>query len=83
MRKLRTKRQIGLWIMEELHKLPECADARVSIQYELDERAPDGCNWSDSVVVKCGVNDREDVIERLRPILRRARCSFNVSEPQP
>jgi hypothetical protein len=83
MRKLRTRQQIGDWITQELRKHAECADARVSVQYELDEPEADGCNWADNVIVNSGVNDRDDVLERLRPILREARRTFNVSEPSP
>jgi hypothetical protein len=82
MRELRTRKQISEWMTEELRKHPECADARVRVQYQLRKPEPDGCNWSDSVVINSGKSDREDVMEHLRPILRRARRSFNVSEQQ-
>lgn len=82
MRELRTRKEISEWITTELRKYPECSDASVSVQFELRMPDPEGCNWSDSVVINAGKSDREDVLENLRPILRRARRSFNVNERQ-
>ena len=83
MRESRTRKEISEWMTRELRKQPECADARASVQYELQEPDPDGCNWSDSVLVNCGESDRDDVLARLVPIVRRDRRSFNVSGRKP
>lgn len=82
MRELRTRKEISEWITTELRKHSACTDARVSVQFELREPEPDGCNWSDNVIINSGKSDREEVLEHLRPILHRARRSFNVSERQ-
>lgn len=68
MRELKTRQQISDWINERLQAVPECADATVSVQYELREPAPDGCNWSEDLVLNYGTSKSEAVRQHLRPL---------------
>lgn len=81
MRELKTRDEVSQSIAAELRKQPKCADVEVSVQYELQEPDPDGCNWSEDLIVNAGGGDYDEVIRRLRPIHIRARELFNVSEP--
>ena len=81
MRELRTRQEISDWLTHELRIYPECADASATVQYELREPLPDGCNWSEDLVLNCGTSDRGAVLSHLRPLHREARRRFNVSEP--
>ncbi len=80
MRELKTQQQISDWITKRLQAFPACADATVIIQYEIQEPAPDGCNWSEDLVVNYGTSQREIVLQHLRPLHQEARRRFNVSE---
>jgi hypothetical protein len=80
MRELKTRQQISDWITLRLQASPECADATASVQHELQEPAPDGCNWSEDLVLSYGTSDSEAVLQHLRPLHQEARRRFNVSE---
>jgi hypothetical protein len=81
LRELKMRQQISDWINERLQAVPECADATVSVQYELREPAPDGCNWSEDLVLNYGTSKSEAVLQHLRPLHREARRRFNVGGP--
>jgi len=55
-------------------------ETTVSVQYELLEPEPDGCNWSRDLVINYGRDDCENVLRHLRPLYEDARRRFNVSE---
>jgi len=80
LRELKTPQQISDWITERLQAFAGCADATVIIQYEIQEPASDGCNWSEDLVLNYGTSQREVVLQHLRPLHREARRRFNVSE---
>lgn len=80
MRELKTRQQISDWITERLQAFPGCADATVIVPYEIQEPAPDGCNWSEDLVLNYGTSRIEVVLQHLRPLHREARRRFNVSE---
>jgi len=50
-------------------------------QYELQKPVPDGCNWSEDIVLNYGTSQSEAVLQHLRPLHREARRRFNVGEP--
>jgi len=81
MRELKTRQQISEWITKRLQAFPECADATLSVQYELRKPAPDGCNWSEDLVLNYGASQSEPVLQHLRPLHREARRRLNVCEP--
>lgn len=78
MRELKTPKQISEWITDRLQAFPGCEHATVIIQYEIQVPAPDGCNWSEDLVLNYGTNQREVVLQHLRPLHREARRRFNV-----
>ena len=77
MRELKTQQQISDWITKRLQAFP-CADATVIIQYEIQEPAPDGCNWSEDLVVNYGTSQREIVLQHLRPLHQEARAAAST-----
>lgn len=81
MRELMTRQQISDWINERLQAFEDCADATVSVPYGIQEPAPDGCNWSEDLVLSFGTCQSETVLQHLRPLHREARRRFNVREP--
>ena len=80
MRQLKSRKEISDWMTGKLRMCQGCSTATVTIQFEVLEPYPDGCNWSDDLTVNFGLDDREDVLRNLRPILAEARRLFNVSE---
>jgi hypothetical protein len=80
MRELMTQLGISSWITARLRSFPECADAEVTVQYELHEPEADGCNWSRDLVINYGRSDSQAVQRRLRPLCKEARRRFNIDE---
>ena len=80
MRELKTRQQISDWITQKLRAFPECADAKVTVQYELREPDNEGCNWSRDLILNYGRSGSEAVLQHLRPLHQEARWRFNVSE---
>jgi hypothetical protein len=80
MRELKTRQQISDWITQSLQAFPECADARATVQYELQEPDAEGCNWSRDLILNYGRSDSDAVLRHLRPLHQEARRRFNVSE---
>jgi hypothetical protein len=81
MRELKSRQEISDWITARLRAFPDCADAIVTVQYELQEPGPDGCNWSHDLILNYGRSDSDAVTRHLRPLHQEARRLFNVSEP--
>jgi hypothetical protein len=81
MRELKTRQEISTWITQKLQAFPGCADATVTVQYQLREPMSDGCNWTDDLLLNYGTGDSESVLQHLRPLHQEARRRFNVSEP--
>lgn len=81
MRELKTRKEISDWLTQRLQAIPECSDAKVSVQYQLLAPDADGCNWNRDVVFNFGMSDPDTVRERVLPIYEEARRRFNVSEP--
>ncbi len=77
-RELKTPQQISDWITDRLQTFPGCPDATVIIQYEIQEPSPDGCNWSEDLLLNYGTCQREVVLQHLRPLHREARRRFYV-----
>lgn len=80
MRELRTREEISQWITHRLRKEPGCADADVTIQYELQKPEPGGCNWSEDLIVNAGIGDLDEITQRLSPIHLEARRRFNLKK---
>lgn len=80
MRELRTRQQISDWITPRLQAFPECADANVTVQYELQEADAEGCNWSHDLILNYGSSDSDAVLRHLRPLHQEARRRFNIGE---
>jgi hypothetical protein len=81
MRELKTREQISDWITKRLQSFPDCADAEVAVQYQLQEPMSDGCNWSEDLMLNYGSSNSEAVLQHLRPLHQEARRRFNVAEP--
>jgi hypothetical protein len=81
MREFKTRREISDWITVRLRGFPDCADATVTVQYELQEPGPDGCNWSHDLILNYGRSDSQMVLQQMRPLHQEASRLFNVREP--
>ena len=81
MREMKTRDAISEWINDRLQAQTGCADAHATVQYQLLEPDPDGCNWSRDLILNYGTSDEVLVRSRLRPIYEEARRRFNVFEP--
>lgn len=80
MRELITRVGISSWITARLRSFPECADAEVTVQYELRAPDADGCNWSRDLVINYGRSDSQAVQRCLCPLCEEARRRFNIDE---
>ena len=81
MREFKTRSEISAWLNQELHKHEGCTEARVTVQYELQEPDADGCNWSRDLIINYGRDDSLLVNQHLRALFEEARGRFNVREP--
>lgn len=74
--------RLDRYLTEQLHRAPGFETVSVSAGYRLSAPDVDGCNWSGKVVPLRGPSaPAADVIAAaLRPIIRRARARFNMSE---
>lgn len=63
MRELKTRQEISTWITQKLQAFPGCADATVTVQYQLREPMSDGCNWTDDLLLNYGTGDSESVLQ--------------------
>jgi hypothetical protein len=73
---------LDCYLTEQLHRIPGFAEVEVSAGYRLSAPDASGCNWSGNVVLRRGSRaPRLDLITAaLRPIVRKARARFNMSE---
>jgi hypothetical protein len=73
---------LDCYLTEQLHRLPGFDAVEVSAGYRLTAPDARGCNWSGNVVLLRGSRaPRLDLITAaLRPIVRKARARFNMSE---
>lgn len=78
-RTLLTLNELSAWLTTELQKIPDAGGSEITVQYALREPDADGCNWSDTVVLRVGQTASH---EYLRPYVRQlvgvARKKFNV-----
>ena len=75
---LKSRKEIATWITAELQKVKTCEECTVNSVMPLRQPDRDGCNWSDSIVVRAG--PEADYEPHLRRIVQEARRRFNVAQ---
>ena len=78
MRELVTVEELEAWLTNELRKLEDCSEAKVSGIMRLQGLDSDGCNWSDELKVNAGGVSHAYYGDYLGKIVLRARTLFNV-----
>jgi hypothetical protein len=80
-RRLVSKKQLSEILTSELHKIEDAEGSRITVQYSLREPDPDGCNWSDSVIVGVGPKaSSEYLTPHVQRIVAAARREYNVTD---
>lgn len=74
-----TLKELSAWLTTELQKIPDAGDSEITVQYALRDSDEDGCNWSDTVVLRVG---HAASAEYLQPYVQQlvgiARKRFNL-----
>jgi len=78
-RELVTLSELSARLSDALQKVSDAAGSAISVQYKLQEPDEEGCNWSDSVILKIGPNtSREALVPYVTQLMQDARERFNV-----
>ena len=71
--------ELSQWLTRRLQQLESCHECEVGGIIALREPDSEGCNWSDSVVVRSHGVPHEYFTPKLREILIEARDKFNIA----
>lgn len=78
-RELLTLAKLSDWLTAELQRAEGAAGSSIAVQYMLQEPDQDGCNWSDSVILKVGMSaSKETLAPYVVQLIQDARKRFNV-----
>lgn len=77
-REVVTREYIESWLTDRLRQLEDCADCVVSGIQPLQKPDIEGCNWSDSLIVKCGGVPFKHYGAKLSQLVDEARQRFNL-----
>ncbi len=78
-RTLLTLSELSAWLTTELQKISDAEGSEITVQYALREPDADGCNWSDTVVLRVGKAASSEYLQPyVRQLVEVARKRFNV-----
>jgi hypothetical protein len=78
-RELVTLSELSARLTDELQKVSDAAGSAIFVRYMLQEPDEEGCNWSDSVILKIGSGvSREVLTPYVTQLMQDARKRFNV-----
>lgn len=77
-RTLVTPEELAAWMTAELRKVEGCEECSVGAANRLQQPDAEGCNWSDSLVVRSGGLAHEYFRPHLNRIVAQARAQFNL-----
>lgn len=78
-RELVTLNELNAKLTDKLQNVEDAAGSKITVQYILREPDVDGCNWSDSVVLRVGPNASKEILAPyVAQLVKDARKKFNV-----
>lgn len=76
---LLTLNELSAWLTTELQKSPDAGDSEITVQYALRDPDEEGCNWSDTVVLRVGHGASHEYLQPfVQQLVGVARKKFNV-----
>lgn len=80
-RELLTKQELSNRLSSELQEVEDAEGSEIRVQYLLGEPDEDGCNWSDSIVLRLGPKaTKEGLAPSVARIVAQARMKYNIKD---
>lgn len=80
MREIITAKELNQYLTEQIRKIEDLKDAKLTFQYRLREPDETGCNWSGAVLRPGSRGSAEYGAPHALRIVERTRAMFNLAD---